>query len=215
MTGGGMIAVGTGPTPTGTPPVTGTPPSAGVERVQHSFELSCDETQGANHLEVRWGQNHFRLERITEVLCADDPNITGQQPRTGFDTIHGTGSGALNGEAGATIAFTFSDAGEPGRDDWAQITIHDADGDIVLYVFGTLEGGNHQAHDGCPTSTPGVTRTPTPTPTATRTTAPPPTVGTTLTATPAATGIPSATPSAAGTSTPAPPTETPTASPTP
>ena len=44
------------------------------------------------------------------------------------------------------ISFIFTDAGEPGIADTAQITILDPDGRQVLEIAGPLTFGNHQAH---------------------------------------------------------------------
>jgi len=48
--------------------------------------------------------------------------------------------------AGAIAEWTFTDAGEPGTEDTARIRITNAQGDVVLDVFGPLRKGNHQAH---------------------------------------------------------------------
>ena len=63
-------------------------------------------------------------------------------PAAGFDTYVGTGTGTCNGKP-ATIAFTFTDAGEPGKLDTANISIAGA---CVLNVGGNLNSGNQQAH---------------------------------------------------------------------
>lgn len=47
---------------------------------------------------------------------------------------------------GATVEWTFTDAGEPGRHDRARMVIRDAGGLVVLEVDATLSGGNQQAH---------------------------------------------------------------------
>jgi len=50
--------------------------------------------------------------------------------------------------SGATASFRFTDAGEPGREDRATITISDPGGNIVFQISDAriTEGGNHQAH---------------------------------------------------------------------
>ena len=64
-----------------------------------------------------------------------------------FDTFQGTGIGRYSGDpgSGATIAWTFKDAGEPGRDDTVDILIMDADAVVVLNVSGNIRQGNLQA----------------------------------------------------------------------
>ena len=48
--------------------------------------------------------------------------------------------------AGAMAAWTFTDAGEPGKNDTATIVIKDSLGTVVLTVSGNLDSGNQQAH---------------------------------------------------------------------
>lgn len=116
--------------------------TAGV-RVTHGFELHCDTTKAPNNLEINWGKgNNFHLTSLTSATCTDDTSITPNPPPAGFDTYHGIGTGTLNG-APATIDFTFTDAGEPGKSDKATISIN---GGAALSVSGTLKVGNHQAH---------------------------------------------------------------------
>ncbi len=115
-------------------------------RVTHGFELHCDVEQLPNNLEVNWGGDHFHLDVLTQVECSDDPSIDPRPPRAGCDTIHGWGEGQYNGVSGFHVEFIFTDAGEPGRVDWAWIHIADSDGDTVMEVSGFLKTGNQQAH---------------------------------------------------------------------
>jgi hypothetical protein len=125
MTGGGMFA---------------------SHRVHYTFTLRCDSRGHSQRFEVRWGKgNKFRLEQLTSAACVDDPKIESQRPAAGFDTIHGAGTGLYDG-ASATAVWTFTDAGEPGKEDTASIVIRDAAGHIVLSVSGSISNGNHQAH---------------------------------------------------------------------
>ncbi len=117
------------------------------KRITHGFTLQCDVTNGPNNLEVNWGKgNNFHLTSLTSALCTDDPTITSNPPAASFDTYNGTGTGKLNGVSGATIAFTFTDAGEPGKNDHATIVITSGTSTTVLSVSGNLHNGNHQAH---------------------------------------------------------------------
>lgn len=79
-------------------------------------------------------------------MCPDTALISRNPPDAEFDTFIGFGEGKLNGAPGATISFIFTDAGEPGIADTAQITILDPDGRQVLEIAGPLTFGNHQAH---------------------------------------------------------------------
>jgi len=126
MTGGGSVFTGSG------------------VRVTHGFELHCDIADLPNNLEINWGKgNNFHLTSLTNANCFDDPLINPGHPKTLFDTFVGTGVGKLNGVPGATVQFTFTDAGEPGKDDTATISIN---GGAVLNVTGNLKNGNQQAH---------------------------------------------------------------------
>ena len=131
------------------PPVMGRMTGGGSvfgSRVTHGFELHCDASEVPNNLQVNWDKgNKFHLESLDSARCSDDPKIDEAPPVAGFDTYKGKGTGRYNGVSGATIEFTFTDAGEPGKNDFAQITITDASG-VVLTVSGNLKNGNHQAH---------------------------------------------------------------------
>jgi hypothetical protein len=124
------------------------------ERVTHGFQIHCDLRE-PNNLQVNWHDgNRFHMTELTAAVCTDSPMIDQGSPEAFFDTFKGTGVGRLNNEPGATIEFVFVDAGEPGRNDTAMITIRDADGNLALEVTGDpnvpgyLDRGNHQAHDG-------------------------------------------------------------------
>ena len=114
-------------------------------RVTRGFEIHCD-LRDPNNIQVNWPGNRFHLTDLTAAVCIDNVSID-QLPRSApFDTFEGEGEGLLNGEPGATIDFTFVDAGEPGVNDTARIVIKNAGGDVVLDVSGNLKKGNIQAH---------------------------------------------------------------------
>jgi uncharacterized repeat protein (TIGR01451 family) len=146
----------------------------GSPRVSHGFTLRCDLQGRPQKLEVNWrkdkspgngkdkgygdngkdkedddegegGSEKFHLEQLTSVTCLDDPKIGPRRPSAGFDTYRGEGTGRYNG-ARATAVWTFTDAGEPGRNDTASIVIKDAAGRVVLSASGPVSNGNHQAH---------------------------------------------------------------------
>ena len=119
----------------------------GGARVSLGFELLCTPVAGKNNLEVNWGNgNKFHLEVMTTASCTDNPAFGPQPPEAGFDTHQGSGLGRYNGEAGATIQWGFTDAGEPGGKDTVQLLIQDSSGTILLSLSGELQGGNIQAH---------------------------------------------------------------------
>ena len=131
MTGGGAVESGANP-----------------GRVTHGFTLHCDLQKGPHNLEVNWGRgNAFHLESLTSALCTDNPAIAPHPPPAGFDTYQGAGTGRYNGVSGATATWKFTDAGEPGSNDTAAITIKDNLNNTVLSVAGALVRGNHQAHE--------------------------------------------------------------------
>ncbi len=116
--------------------------------VRHGFELHCNIAESPNNLQVSWGKNNkFHLESLDSASCTDDPSIAPEPPTAGFDKYEGSGSGRYNGVSGYTVMWTFWDAGEPGVNDIAKITITAPDSTVVLAVSGNLENGNHQAHD--------------------------------------------------------------------
>ena len=129
-------------------------------RVTHGFTLQCDATDGPNSLQINWNGNRFHLEDLSSAVCSDDPSIDPRPPVANFDTYEGAGTGRYNGVSGAIAQWTFTDAGEPGRNDVANIVITNASGNIVLWVANTLRNGNHQAHGsaagppGPPSATP-------------------------------------------------------------
>jgi VCBS repeat-containing protein len=134
MTGGGTLEKGKG---------------KGKVGVSHGFELHCNPNELPNNLEVNWNNksDKFHLETLTSATCIDDPTISEAPPVAGFDTYIGQGIGRYNGVSGATITWVFTDAGEPGKDnDYGEITITDANGNVVLSITGSLNQGNHQAH---------------------------------------------------------------------
>ena len=124
----------------------------------HGFHLLCDEdpsdaehelTDPSNRLQVNWkGEettNAFHLLALTSAACTDDPDIEPRPRSSEFDTFHGEGVGRCNGEP-ASAEWTFTDGGEPGDADTAEIQI-DGGGTCTLEVAGPLDpGGNHQAH---------------------------------------------------------------------
>jgi hypothetical protein len=123
-------------------------------RVTHGFELHCDHEIGPNNLEINWGPsgpgtrpgNNFHLTELLTAVCTDDPNIQPQPPPAGFDTFNGTGTGLCNNVPGASIRFTLTDAGEPGKYDFASFDITGCPGGLELHVSGHLNKGNQQAH---------------------------------------------------------------------
>ncbi|MBA3615201.1 MAG: thrombospondin type 3 repeat-containing protein [Actinomycetota bacterium] len=119
--------------------------TSGGEKITHGLNLACDATRTGDTLQVNWSGNAFELEEITKALCGDNPNIANSRKAI-FDTHTGEGKGTLNGQTGATIRWTFVDAGEPGSKDTALIIVKDSAGQTVLDVSETLDEGNHQAH---------------------------------------------------------------------
>jgi hypothetical protein len=116
--------------------------TAAGQRVTHGFELHCDATDAPNNLQVNFGGSRFHLETLTSAFCSDAAGIDPGQPPAPFDTYEGTGAGRCNGQP-ASITWKFTDAGEPGDSDTAEISISGA---CTLTVSGALDRGNHQAH---------------------------------------------------------------------
>ena len=127
FTGGGRIANGSG------------------ADVTHGLRLNCDPTIGPANFQVNWGGNSFHLDSVTAGFCSSIPGVSPSPPPAAFNVHTGSGIGSLNGEP-ASISWSLTDAGEPGRADTAAITIRDATDTVVLNVSGVLLGGNHQSH---------------------------------------------------------------------
>lgn len=119
----------------------------GDVRVTKGFEIHCD-LRDPNNIEVNWpGGNNFHMTDLTSAVCTDDPAIIQAPPPSApFDTFVGVGTGKLNNVAGATIKFTFVDAGEPGTSDHATIDVYNASNVLVLHVASLLKNGNFQTH---------------------------------------------------------------------
>jgi hypothetical protein len=122
-------------------------------QVSHGFELHCNASDEPNNLEVNWsvegetGSHRFHLDVLAFADCSDQ-GFNEKPPTAGFDTYYGEGTGSYDGESGATAKWTFTDKGEPGKDDTLEIEIKDESGEVVLSISCTLgsRGGNHQAH---------------------------------------------------------------------
>lgn len=119
----------------------------GNERVTHGMQLNCNSDNNSN-LQINWGKGeHFHLEDVTSAICFTTPGFDQGNPNSTFNTHKGEGTGKLNGVDGYKVAWTFIDAGEPGKNDTANIKITDSTGiTTVLTVDGNLKNGNHQAH---------------------------------------------------------------------
>ena len=120
----------------------------GDEKVNYGFLMPCDPNKSGN-LQIKWNKkdNRFDLKKVVTATCLDDPAILPNPARDGFDTHRGTGTGKYNGSSGATVEWTFTDAGKSGNNDTAAIIIKDAVGNIVLSFSGTLnEKGDNKTH---------------------------------------------------------------------
>lgn len=131
-------------------------------RVTHGFELHND-LRKPNNLEVNWGGNHFHMTELTFADCwLSDEYPLPNPPKAPVNVVVGIGTGKYNGVDGYNIGFRFTDAGEPGSNDFARIVITEPGVPIttamlagpgpvlitgtVLEVDGNLNKGNHQAH---------------------------------------------------------------------
>jgi hypothetical protein len=106
-------------------------------QVNYGMELHCDASIQPNYLQVTWGAgNVFMMRNMTAGGCTGAP----------FNTHSGGGTGTIDGQDGATVEWTFIDAGEPGiRNDNGQLVIKNAAGETVLELSGRISNGNHIA----------------------------------------------------------------------
>jgi hypothetical protein len=103
-------------------------------QVNFGIDLHCGVSIQPNALQVVWGTgNTFMMNTMTSASCSGSP----------FNTHNGTGTGTLNGQAGAPAEWTFVDNGQPGvSKDTAQIVIKSASGETVLETSGKLIAGD-------------------------------------------------------------------------
>jgi hypothetical protein len=125
--------------------------TADFGKVQWEFRNQICRSSKLPDLKVSWYDTNgvaqkFVLRQHTSggPYCYDTALSEGK-PLAGFDTMTGTGTGTLNGVAGHTISYTFTDEGEPGRDDSATFRIA-GPGGTIEFDGKALDGGNHQAH---------------------------------------------------------------------
>lgn len=115
-------------------------------RRTHGFVLHCDP-RNSDNLQINWDGNRFHLTELVSAVCPNDPAIDPDPPGAYFDTFIGMGEGRYNGRRGFCAAWTFTDAGEPGIADTADIVITNCTtNEVMLQVSGPLTFGNHQAH---------------------------------------------------------------------
>ena len=123
-------------------------------KVQWEFRNSVCNSDRFPDLKIEFGdKQRFVLKKYSTPLTCYDTEVSEGRPLAGFDTIVGQGTGTLNGEP-ASITFSFTDTGEPGRNDLATFTVmtmpEDEDEDPVAVISVTNlkagTGGNHQAH---------------------------------------------------------------------
>jgi hypothetical protein len=131
---------------------------AGV-KITHGFELHCNTAALPNNLEINWndksGKSHkFHMTHLDSVDCSMSEGGSPAPPKNtanGFNKITGTATGIYDGKSGGSMTFTFTDFGEPGKNDTAKYTIT-----TPFLIFFTnnvfsvgptpLTQGNHQAH---------------------------------------------------------------------
>jgi uncharacterized repeat protein (TIGR01451 family) len=117
--------------------------------VTHGFEFHCD-LRRPNRLQVNWGHPPGDKWHMTELLsatCLMNPELPPpDMPTAPCNEVFATGVGRYNNEPGYIADFHFTDVGEPGVNDWADITITSPGGEVVLEAAGYLAVGNHQAH---------------------------------------------------------------------
>ena len=125
----------------------------GNKLATHGMILHCSTTALPNNLQINWdgkknnSLNDFHLENqtpLSEVTCFIDKSLDSSTPNNNqFNTICGTGTGNFNGTSnGATVYFKFTDAGEPGKNDFAQIIIPAPGTTVTVNVTGTPDNGH-------------------------------------------------------------------------
>jgi hypothetical protein len=119
------------------------PPGA---HVTHGFQFRCNMLP-PNRLEVNWEGNRWHMMEILSVTCLMNPDLPPPDPPYApINEVYATGEGRYNNQRGYIAEWYFTDVGEPGENDYAEIVITAPDGTVVLDAEGYLEFGNHQAH---------------------------------------------------------------------
>lgn len=119
----------------------------GIGRITKGLTIHCDITL-SNNIEINWPGHKWHLDKpIDTAECILDPQYHQPPPAAPFNTFNGTATGQLDGIDGAKLAFTFIDAGEPGKNDRVSLKIWDKNNNVVLDLpLTALSGGNLQAH---------------------------------------------------------------------
>jgi hypothetical protein len=153
MTGGGSIFTGPNDVVNDRD---GNPVYGGAEiRITHGFQLHCNPNHVPNNLQINihtaGGTNRFHLEMLGDAACWDDPSITPNPPDAPFDHYFGFGLGRYNGDPGYCAKWIFTDAGEPGTNDFIKYFViwHCSTDRTILGISEPghpLRKGNHQAH---------------------------------------------------------------------
>ena len=114
----------------------------------HGFNLGCDVGSNHNNLEVNWaGGNKFHLESISSVTCFLDPALPNPAPpAANFNTLVLTGTGKYNNQPGASVNLIFTDAGEPGVNDLAEMVVTFNGSTVLNIPLAKIATGNQQAH---------------------------------------------------------------------
>lgn len=122
--------------------------SAEVE-LHRSGVLQCDPADKPNRMVVKWGDQMFKLERMTAAACTQEGSTSSEPPPgTSWNTHRGEGIGTCgrgNDRSEASIEWTFRDHGEPGTMDEIEIAITGEGCDVA--AAGNLIRGNLQAHE--------------------------------------------------------------------
>ena len=114
----------------------------------HGFNLGCNVGSNHNNLEVNWaGGNKFHLESISSVTCFLDPALPNPAPpAANFNTLVLTGTGKYNNQPGASVNLIFTDAGEPGVNDLAEMVVTFNGSTVLNIPLAKIATGNQQAH---------------------------------------------------------------------
>lgn len=92
----------------------------------------------------------FVMDVMTSASCTHNTNIILDDPKVGFDTHTGSGTGRVNGHAGYLIEWVLVDAGrdlitDDKQPDTADITITDKNNHVVYRFVGTISKGRNEA----------------------------------------------------------------------
>jgi len=113
---------------------------AGDTRVVHILRLPCEIGQGRAQMRLFWSGGSFALTDLRVADCRDEIVVEPNGARANFDSHFGAGFGRYRGREGAYASWQFVDGGSGKEAAYAQVTVADSTGEVVLDTVGVVRG---------------------------------------------------------------------------